>query len=58
MQSRYMPTDVFLRLEREWQKMRQAERHLELEAVRPKTDRTGLEQTTPAAMKDEYVSCG
>ncbi len=56
MQSRYMQTDVFLRLEREWQKMRQAERHLELEAERPKSDETGLEPTAPVGKHDEFNS--
>lgn len=56
MQSRYMPTDVFLRLEREWQKMRHAVRHLELEAERPKSDKSGLEPTTRAGMHDEFTS--
>lgn len=39
MQSKFMSTDVFLRLEKEWQHMRKAQRHLELEAERPHFDR-------------------
>lgn len=38
MQSKFMSTDVFLRLEKEWQHMRKAQRHLELEAERPRFD--------------------
>lgn len=56
MQSRYIPTEVFLRLEREWQNMRHAERHLELEAERPESDRTGLEPAAPAGRHDEFTS--
>lgn len=40
MQPRYMSTKVFLRLEKEWQHMRHAARHLELEAERPRSDCT------------------
>ncbi|MDX0501210.1 hypothetical protein GOC90_01965 [Sinorhizobium medicae] len=33
MQRKFMPTDVFLRLEKEWQHMRHAKHNLEIEAV-------------------------
>jgi hypothetical protein len=47
MQPRFMSTNVFLRLEKEWQRMRHAEHHLELEAERPRSDNTTeLEQAT------------
>ncbi|MCA1369586.1 MULTISPECIES: hypothetical protein [Ensifer] len=50
MQHKFMPTDVFLRLEKEWQHMRQAERHLEIEAVRPSDQRLdGAIELEPAS---------
>ncbi|MBP2234240.1 hypothetical protein J2Z31_000730 [Sinorhizobium kostiense] len=38
MQSKFMSTDAFLRLEKEWQHVRKAQRHLELEVERPRPD--------------------
>ncbi|WEX74922.1 hypothetical protein PYH37_000232 [Sinorhizobium numidicum] len=46
MQPKFIATDVFLRFEREWQHMRHAERHLEIEAVRA-NDRRSDSTTGP-----------
>jgi hypothetical protein len=51
MQHKYMPTNVFLRLEKEWQHMRQAECHLEIEAGRPSDQRPdGATELGPASV--------
>ncbi|WP_234781894.1 hypothetical protein [Sinorhizobium saheli] len=57
MQQKFMSTDAFLRLEKEWQRMRHARHNLEIEAVRPDDQgigvSTGLEPAsiTPGQIK-------
>ncbi|WP_322884646.1 hypothetical protein U8C35_35965 (plasmid) [Sinorhizobium medicae] len=50
MQRKFMPTDVFLRLEKEWQHMRHAKHNLEIETV-PANDQhpDGINELEPAA---------
>jgi len=45
MQSKFMSTDAFLRLEKEWQHVRKAQRHLELEVERPRPDSPEASET-------------
>ncbi|MQW54964.1 hypothetical protein CN171_16680 [Sinorhizobium meliloti] len=50
MQRKFMPTDVFLRLEKEWQHMRHAKHNLEIEAVPANDQRIdGINELEPSA---------
>lgn len=50
MPRKFMPTDVFLRLEKEWQHMRHAKHNLEIEAVPANDQRIdGINELEPSA---------
>lgn len=56
MQRKFMPTDVFLRLEKEWQHMRHAKHNLEIEAVPANDQRIdGINELEPSATRGTRI---